>query len=659
LSANGNPVFLDEFSVGDGTLVQSIAIPVANDGSNAGFALSGTAISEGALARSGDGRFLTLLGYNGIHTSGLPATTTATINRVVARISATGSVDTSTRVTALYSAQNARSAVTNDGSRYWLTGSGSGVGTITHGATSGGTAVSTTVLNLRNLQIRDGNLFYSTGSGVSTRGLSQVGSGLPIDSGTVSTRFVAAQAPAPLSPYAFFWLDDSTILVADDTPAIAGGGLCRWTFDGTNWILSNTYNTGIASTADSQIRGVVATGSPTTFTAWVTASDGIYKVDVVSTVGGSFTSVATAATNTAFRGLAFAPTLPPAPSAPSAPVLAPASDSGVVGDGITSQRQPTITGTAGADLDIEIYLGASLAGSTTSNGTGDWSFTFPSDLSDGTYSITAVAVDEDLQPSSASAALLLTVDGTAPATSPGSVSALHVGAGLSIPFTASDASGSGVASTSLLVKAPSSGSFVASGLTPNSSAFSFTAVESGIHEFQLVSTDVAGNAEAKAEGDASVVINTVANGALTLPVPAGANVIITWPMTAAINVVLQFASVSTPGTVTVERLIAPSTPPTLIADYLTGQAIRITNGGVGFTTAELTLGYDAALFGPSVTPATLNTVFRVSGPDVTPFAATVNEAASTLTVSGITGFSDWYPANSQASSVADWWALEE
>ena len=58
----GNAVFLDEFSPA-GTLVQSIAMPASATGSNHALVASGTATSEGLLARSADGNSLTLTGY--------------------------------------------------------------------------------------------------------------------------------------------------------------------------------------------------------------------------------------------------------------------------------------------------------------------------------------------------------------------------------------------------------------------------------------------------------------------------------------------------------------------------------------------------------------------------------------------------------------------
>src|SRR4051812_33140212 len=88
LSANGNRVFIDEYSP-SGTLVQSVALPVAASGANRPFLLDGMAPLEGLLSRTTDGAYVTLAGYAttpGAVTTGLAGTTAAAVNRVIARI---------------------------------------------------------------------------------------------------------------------------------------------------------------------------------------------------------------------------------------------------------------------------------------------------------------------------------------------------------------------------------------------------------------------------------------------------------------------------------------------------------------------------------------------------------------------------------------------
>ena len=59
--------------------------------------------------------------------------------------------------------------------------------------------------------------------------------------------------------------------------------------------------------------------------------------------------------------------------APPAPHLAAASDTGTIGDNVTSVVAPTITGSgAEAWAQIELYVGDRLAGSGWADGGGDW-----------------------------------------------------------------------------------------------------------------------------------------------------------------------------------------------------------------------------------------------------------------------------------------------
>ena len=63
LSNAATDVFLDEYTT-SGTLVQSIALPTSISGSNKRLVSSGTAVSEGFLTLSSDGKYLLLTGYD-------------------------------------------------------------------------------------------------------------------------------------------------------------------------------------------------------------------------------------------------------------------------------------------------------------------------------------------------------------------------------------------------------------------------------------------------------------------------------------------------------------------------------------------------------------------------------------------------------------------
>src|SRR5690349_19728763 len=89
LGNTGNTVFIDQYTPLGG-LVNTVQIP---DSGASALIMSGNATSEGALSLSGDGRFLTIAGYNTTRPFGssLANSTSATVPRAVGLIGANGS----------------------------------------------------------------------------------------------------------------------------------------------------------------------------------------------------------------------------------------------------------------------------------------------------------------------------------------------------------------------------------------------------------------------------------------------------------------------------------------------------------------------------------------------------------------------------------------
>src|SRR5262249_32534665 len=154
----------------DGTLVQSIALPTSGSGSNKPLIASGTATSEGLLTRSADGRFLVLTGYGattGGGTSGV-SSSASSVPRVVGLGDGNGSVDTSTALSDFADQNNPRSAVSSNGTDIWVDGAAGGIRYTTKGSTTS-TQLSTTVTNLRQTNIFNGQLYVSDSSGSAVR----------------------------------------------------------------------------------------------------------------------------------------------------------------------------------------------------------------------------------------------------------------------------------------------------------------------------------------------------------------------------------------------------------------------------------------------------------------------------------------------------------
>ncbi len=104
----------------------------------------------------------------------------------------------------------------------------------------------------------------------------------------------------------------------------------------------------------------------------------------------------------------------------STPDLVSGSDSGVSSsDNLTNRTTPNFKGTASANATVNLYEsdGTTLLGSTTANGSGNWTIT-SSVLSEGVHRVKATASDGFGHVSALSAYLQVTIDSTAPATSP-------------------------------------------------------------------------------------------------------------------------------------------------------------------------------------------------------------------------------------------------
>jgi hypothetical protein len=314
LTSAATAVFVDEYTT-TGAFVQSIALPTALAGAQGYLTASGTASSEGLLTFSTNNQYLMLTGYDAaVGTASIAGTASATTPRTVGRIALNGLTDTSTQLNN-FSGNNIRGVASSNGTDIWTSGANSGVIYTTLGSTGAGTAVSTTVTNLRSLEIFNGQLYASSGSGTVSH-LGAIGSGLPTTTGQLNTSL--SGFPTTGSQYAFFFADLSssvagvdTLYVADDTAA--SGGITKYSLVGGSWVSSGLVGTG----ADSY-RGLTGTvsaaGAVTLFATGLggtgaTGGGKLVSFSDASGYNGAFsgtaTLLATAASNTAFRGVAY------------------------------------------------------------------------------------------------------------------------------------------------------------------------------------------------------------------------------------------------------------------------------------------------------------------------------------------------------------------
>jgi hypothetical protein len=293
----GGPVDILEVTTA-GSVVQTISIPSGVGATSLQW--SGTATSEGALTRSPDGTTLALTGYNNAPFTGagsLSSRTAAEAPRAFGTVDSSGTYafggifsGTGTN----FSGNNVRSALT-DGTNTWAVGGNSGTVLF-----SPSTTISTTNnVSMRVLGAHNGNLYFSTGS--STNGIYGLGA-FPTSGPVTATLEIAVTNPYDFAFSPGPLVNGSYAYVA----TIAANGVQRFNYNGTTW--TNAYN---FTAAGNGLTGLAVDFS--TNTIYSVSPTALFSV-VDLGAGGTMTSVATAGTNYAFRGLEFAPVPVPEPS---------------------------------------------------------------------------------------------------------------------------------------------------------------------------------------------------------------------------------------------------------------------------------------------------------------------------------------------------------
>jgi hypothetical protein len=329
VSGDGDPIVagastalaVEERLVTTGALVRTIPLPIAASGAHSPITLSSSASSEGHLALSVDGRYVTLAGYAvepGV--AGIAATTNLSsdltpTNRVVARIDADGGVDTSTRLLDAFSGSSPRGAVTIDGSAFWATGDGTaatnGVQYQPLGATTSSTRILSSGANLNAAQIIGGQLYANT-----TTQISRVGTGTP----TTGSQTLTAEVSGVTSARGFVFLDRDpmvagidTVYIARDSSVVANTlNIQKLTFNGAIWLLDTLVVTFTGGANTTHLAAFVeGTGVRIVATQSLAAGNRIFTFVDDGSATVEATAIATAPTNFRFRGVAPSPTAAP------------------------------------------------------------------------------------------------------------------------------------------------------------------------------------------------------------------------------------------------------------------------------------------------------------------------------------------------------------
>ena len=344
-------IYLDEYTT-SGVLVQSIKAPNVQNttiGSQRGLTLSGAANTEGLLSLSGNGQYLVIGGYNQTanvagtngNASYNEASPSTVVERVAGRMDLSGNWETSTAFVDAMSSQSIRSAYSPDGTNFYVTGNGgngitvagsakttNGIHLGVLGVNTGGTTLSTQLnpagltTNNRQVLVYNGTVYVSNANTSGTQAPGRGVDKIAFDSVNNDNRlfslpgFPTAAGPAPDD---FWFFNDTTLYLADARTDVTNGGIQKWTFDGTNWILQYTLGAGqLTTTATTPgpagVHGLAGTTNGngnvvlfgTTFDG--TGANQTKFFTVTDTGAASLVAVlGTSPTNSAFRGIEYIP----------------------------------------------------------------------------------------------------------------------------------------------------------------------------------------------------------------------------------------------------------------------------------------------------------------------------------------------------------------
>jgi len=212
---------------------------------------------DGHLHLSTDGRSLVFAAYAQApdpSAAGDPSQyTAAQVNRVIALVSASGSIDQSTRLTETCDNTSIRGAFTTDGTNIWIAGDNASGATPTGGLryTTKGSSTSVdlsqvqviggahTPDNIRDAAVFGGQLYDCSGSNSSVgKAVFQVGVGLPTSGSQTLTSLTTANPAMSTSSFAFLDLDAGVPGVdVMYTGTSAGGiGVHKFVLQGGAWV---------------------------------------------------------------------------------------------------------------------------------------------------------------------------------------------------------------------------------------------------------------------------------------------------------------------------------------------------------------------------------------------------------------------------------------
>lgn len=299
LGALATPVFLDEYTQ-SGSLVQSIALPTTGPGA---FTAVGNATTEGIMSFSQNGLKVLFTGYRKDAGGSNPSSDTpSTTPRVIGVFDpATGFFDT-TSYAVINAGGNIRSATSTDGSSLFYIASSAATFVAYVGSPGpSASAVQIDARNSRQVLLRDNVLHASNGS-TATAAKFQAYGALPTGP-TTPTALVTLTTSDVSHGFAMFDLNSS--IPGHDTVYIVNAfnnRLLKYSFDGTLWNANGFIS--ISGLGQGNVDGIVEPGGVKLFLSTGSVLGTLFDASGHGgTITGTFSTIASAPLNTAFRGL--------------------------------------------------------------------------------------------------------------------------------------------------------------------------------------------------------------------------------------------------------------------------------------------------------------------------------------------------------------------
>jgi len=299
LGTSAASVWLDEYT-SLGALVQSYELPTSGSGA---FSAVGNATTEGIISLSQDGSSLIFTGYRKAVGGTSPSSDTYLVTpRVIGTLTAAGTFSTPTTMTndnGATTANTIRSATSIDGtSAFWVSTS-SRISYLGSPTPNGASTTQIDPRNSRQINLFGNTLYAANGSTAISAKVQSYGT-LPTGA-TAPSSIVSLTTADAINGFVLFNVANNNPGGADTLYALStvASQLLKYSYNGSAWVAD-----GSLSTTASDVTGYV---NGNTVDLFLTSGSTLYgEVDSSgfgNTINGTITTLATAGSNEAFRGI--------------------------------------------------------------------------------------------------------------------------------------------------------------------------------------------------------------------------------------------------------------------------------------------------------------------------------------------------------------------